>query len=75
LPALKTARKHYRAALAGSEWEKVRSEVSVLGNKNSRNFIMKLGSDCRSEADFMVGMMGCGECWRLRGSHPEPGIS
>lgn len=40
-----TARKNYRAALAGSEWEKVRIEVSVLGNKNSRNFIMKLGSD------------------------------
>ena len=37
------ARKHYRAALAGSEWEKVRIELSVLGNKNSRNFIMTLG--------------------------------
>jgi len=39
--ANETERKHYRAALAGSEWEKVRIEVSVLGNKNSRNFIMK----------------------------------
>ena len=37
------ARKHYLAALAGSEWEKVRIELSVLGNKNSRNFIMTLG--------------------------------
>ena len=37
-------RKNYRAALLGSEWEKVRIEISVLGNKNSRNFIMNLGS-------------------------------
>lgn len=39
--ANETERTKYRAALAGSEWEKVRIEVSVLGNKNSRNFIMK----------------------------------
>lgn len=39
--ANETERKNYRAALLGSEWEKVRIEISVLGNKNSRNFIMK----------------------------------
>eukprot|EP00434_Breviolum_minutum_P015276 symbB.v1.2.013461.t1/scaffold951.1/size304340/1 len=39
--ANETERKNYRTALLGSEWEKVRIEISVLGNKNSRNFIMK----------------------------------
>jgi len=31
----------YRKALQGSDWADVRIEISVLGNKNSRNFIMK----------------------------------
>eukprot|EP00931_Biecheleriopsis_adriatica_P093899 TRINITY_DN67621_c0_g1_i1.p1 TRINITY_DN67621_c0_g1~~TRINITY_DN67621_c0_g1_i1.p1 ORF type:complete len:677 (-),score=151.55 TRINITY_DN67621_c0_g1_i1:49-2037(-) len=34
-------RKNYRKALHGSEWADVRIEVSVVGNKASRNFIMK----------------------------------
>jgi hypothetical protein len=32
---------NYRQALKGSEWEGVNIAVSVLGNKNSRNFIYK----------------------------------
>ncbi|CAJ1377849.1 unnamed protein product [Effrenium voratum] len=39
--ANETERGHYRKALQDSAWEKVRIELSVLGNKNSRNFIMK----------------------------------
>lgn len=32
---------HYRKALKGTEWENVKIEISVLGNRNSRNFIMR----------------------------------
>lgn len=39
--ANETERKNYRDALVGSEWENVRIELSVKGNKESRNFIMK----------------------------------
>eukprot|EP00929_Paragymnodinium_shiwhaense_P080442 TRINITY_DN41951_c0_g1_i1.p1 TRINITY_DN41951_c0_g1~~TRINITY_DN41951_c0_g1_i1.p1 ORF type:complete len:714 (-),score=195.17 TRINITY_DN41951_c0_g1_i1:81-2222(-) len=34
-------KEHYRRALQGSEWKDVRIELSVLGNKDGRNFIYK----------------------------------
>jgi len=39
--ANETERNNYRNALAGSDWANVRIELSVKGNKESRNFIMK----------------------------------
>ena len=69
-----SARKHYRAALVGSEWEKVRIEVSVLGNKNSRNFIMTLGCEDELEQNSSCGHASLGsEETKLDFNYPESG--
>ena len=38
----RSGRKNYRDALAGSEWENVRIELSVKGNKDKRHALMLL---------------------------------
>lgn len=42
----------YRVALKGSDWENVKIVLSVLGNKNSRNFIYKY----YKEGDYVVSI-------------------
>jgi len=42
----------YRSALKGSEWERVKIVISVLGNKNSRNFIYRYFN----EGDYVISI-------------------